>query len=107
MRRERSRNKVLNSLKDSPKRFKDLEKETGLSAAGLNDVRKIMLEEKVIELRKSYNLELKGIASSNIRRQIKRLQERNKNLEEQVTTLEEQLKVLEETKTSKKKKGKK
>jgi len=49
MRRERSRNKVLNSLKDSPKRFKDLEKETGLSAAGLNDVRKIMLEEKVIE----------------------------------------------------------
>tara|TARA_Y100000034_G_C6903647_1_gene418707 strand:- start:199 stop:636 length:438 start_codon:yes stop_codon:yes gene_type:complete len=33
------------------------------------------IEEKVIELRKSYNLELKGIASSNIRRQIKRLRD--------------------------------
>ena len=33
------------------------------------------IEDKVIELRKSYNLELKGIASSNIRRQIKRLKD--------------------------------
>src|SRR3989344_4338357 len=33
------------------------------------------IEDKVIELRKSYNLELKGIASSNIRRQIKRLRD--------------------------------
>jgi hypothetical protein len=33
------------------------------------------IEEKVIELRKSYNLELKGIASSNIRRQVKRLKD--------------------------------
>jgi len=33
------------------------------------------IEEKVIDLRKSYNLELKGIASSNIRRQIKRLRD--------------------------------
>jgi len=33
------------------------------------------IEDKVIELRRSYNLELKGIASSNIRRQIKRLKD--------------------------------
>ncbi len=49
VRRERSRNKVLISLSNSPKRFKDLEKETGLSAAGLNGIRIILLEEKVIE----------------------------------------------------------
>ena len=46
MRRERSRNKVLISLRNSPKRFTDLEKETNLSAAGLNDIRIILLEEK-------------------------------------------------------------
>ena len=40
---------------------------------GLLDSKEI--EEKVIDLRKSYNLELKGIASSNIRRQIKRLKD--------------------------------
>ena len=33
------------------------------------------IEESVINIRKSYNLELKGIASSNIRRQIKRLKD--------------------------------
>ena len=33
------------------------------------------IEENVITLRKTYNLELKGIASSNIRRQIKRLKD--------------------------------
>ncbi len=33
------------------------------------------IEENVINLRKSYNLELKGIAPSNIRRQIKRLKD--------------------------------
>jgi predicted transcriptional regulator len=49
MRRERSRNKVLISLRNSPKRFTDLEKETNLSAAGLNDIRIILLEEKIIE----------------------------------------------------------
>jgi predicted transcriptional regulator len=49
MKRQRSREKVLISLKTGPKRFKDLEKETELSAAGLNDIRKILLEEKVIE----------------------------------------------------------
>ena len=37
------------------------------------DSRKI--EASVINIRKSYNLELKGIASSNIRRQIKRLKD--------------------------------
>lgn len=33
------------------------------------------IENNVINIRKSYNLELKGIASSNIRRQIKRLKD--------------------------------
>jgi len=33
------------------------------------------VEEEVITLRKKYNLELKGIASSNIRRQLKRLKD--------------------------------
>ncbi|MBU2634513.1 MAG: hypothetical protein KJ674_04690 [Nanoarchaeota archaeon] len=33
------------------------------------------IEEKVIQLRKDYNLQLKGIASSNIRRQLKRLKD--------------------------------
>lgn len=33
------------------------------------------IEEKVINIRNSYNLELKGVASSNIRRQIKRLKD--------------------------------
>jgi len=33
------------------------------------------IEENVINIRKSYNLELKGIAPSNIRRQIKRLRD--------------------------------
>lgn len=33
------------------------------------------IEDKVIEIRKQYNLPLKGIASSNIRRQLKRLKD--------------------------------
>jgi|SRR3989344_5244522 len=33
------------------------------------------IEDNVISIRKSYNLELKGVASSNIRRQIKRLRD--------------------------------
>ena len=49
-RRERSRNMVKNVLKIEPKRFTDIEKETGLSAAGLNEIRKILLEEKEIVL---------------------------------------------------------
>ncbi len=47
-RRERSRNKVLIALKSEPKRFKDLLEETKLSAAGLDAIRKILLEEKLI-----------------------------------------------------------
>jgi len=47
-RRERSRNMVMNVLKTEPKRFKDLQEETGLSAAGLDEIRKILLEEKKI-----------------------------------------------------------
>ena len=38
-----------------------------------------------------------------VRRNIKKLQERNNNLQEQISTLEEQVKVLEETKKKKKK----
>ena len=41
-----------------------------------------------------------------VRRNIKRIQERNNNLQEQVETLEDQVKVLEETKEKKKKKRK-
>jgi uncharacterized protein YlxW (UPF0749 family) len=41
-----------------------------------------------------------------VRRNIKRLQERNNTLQEQINTLEEQVKVLEETKEKKKKKRK-
>jgi len=41
-----------------------------------------------------------------VRRNIKRIQERNNNLQEQIETLEDQVKVLEETKEKKKKKRK-
>lgn len=47
-RREMSRNKVLIALRNKPKQFKDLLIDTKLSAAGLNEIRKILLEEKVI-----------------------------------------------------------
>lgn len=49
MRRERSRNKVLISLQNNPKRFKDLEKETELSPAGLTTILKLLTAEKKIE----------------------------------------------------------
>ena len=64
-RRERSRNKVLIALKSEPKRFKDLLEETKLSAAGLDAIRKILLEEKLIvheliEKKAVYRLTKKG-----------------------------------------------
>ena len=48
-RRELSRNKVLNSLRKSPKRFKELLADTELTPSGLNEIRKILLDEKLIE----------------------------------------------------------
>jgi len=39
---------VLIALKNKPKQFKDLLERTGLSAVGLNEIRKILLEEKII-----------------------------------------------------------
>jgi len=49
IRREKSRNKVLISLQNSSKRFKDLEKETELSPAGLSAILKLLTTEKEIE----------------------------------------------------------
>lgn len=49
MRRERSRNKVLISLRRGSKRFKDLEKETELSSAGLSAILKLLVTGKEIE----------------------------------------------------------
>ena len=46
---EKSRYKVLKSLKNEPKRFKELQKETELSAAGLSKILKILTSEKEIE----------------------------------------------------------
>ncbi len=67
-RRERSRNKVLIALKNEPKRFKDLEKETKLSPAGLTQILKILKEESKIEPtlidgKSGYKLTKKGIVS--------------------------------------------
>lgn len=50
MKRERSMNKVINSLQKGSKRFKDLEKDTKLSPAGLNDTLKMMKKENMVEL---------------------------------------------------------
>lgn len=47
--REKSRGRVMRFLKE-PKRFTDLQKETGLSPAGLNEALKIMKEKKEIKL---------------------------------------------------------
>ena len=48
-RREKSRYNVLKSLENEPKRFKELQKETELSAAGLSKILKILTSEKKIE----------------------------------------------------------
>jgi len=65
MKRERSQNKIINSLKKEPKRFTDLKKETGLSDAGLNETLKVMKKENVIETilvddKQKYRLTKKG-----------------------------------------------
>jgi len=58
------------------------------------------VEEKAINLRKKYNLELRGIASSNIRRQLKRLKDlfliENVNNKYRITENESLLKIFEE-----------
>lgn len=59
---------VLNALKIKPQGFGSLEKSTGLSAAGLNDIRKILLNEKLIEStiidgKKAYKITEKGTIS--------------------------------------------
>jgi|TARA_B110000495_G_C22753040_1_gene441159 predicted transcriptional regulator len=68
IKRERSRNKIFIALKNEPKRFTDLQKDTGLSAVGLTSILKIMLEEKEIKLdlidnNKKYKLTKKGTIS--------------------------------------------
>ena len=69
MKRERSQNKIINSLKKEPKRFTDLKKETGLSDAGLNETLKVMKKENVIETilvddKQKYRLTKKGVRST-------------------------------------------
>jgi len=58
------------------------------------------IEDRVIEMRKSYNLELKGIASSNIRRQIKRLRDlfliENVNNKYRINEKEDLISIFEE-----------
>ena len=68
MKRERSRNKVIIALNHEPKRFTDLQKDTGLSAVGLTSILKILQEEKEIKLelidnKKKYKLTKKGTIS--------------------------------------------
>ncbi|MFH1209721.1 MAG: hypothetical protein V1663_02955 [archaeon] len=58
------------------------------------------IEEKVIEIRKQYNLPLRGIASSNIRRQLKRLKDlfliENINNKYRINENEELLNIFEQ-----------
>jgi len=68
LKREKSRLMVFVALKDEPKRFTDLEKDTGLSAVGLTSILKILLKEKeiVLELlnnKRKYKLTKKGTIS--------------------------------------------
>jgi hypothetical protein len=69
-RREISRNKVLISLERKAKRTKDILKDTKLSPAGWNVIRKILLEEREIEHtlidgKEGYQLSDRGIISVN------------------------------------------
>ena len=68
MKRERSRNKVFIALKNEPKRFSDLEKDTGLSPVGLTSILKILKEEneivlELIDNKRKYKLTKKGTLS--------------------------------------------
>lgn len=67
LRRKKSREKVLYFLKEGSKRFVDLKRETGLSPRGLNEIRKILLEEGLIQQTqsKAYELTEKGKEMSN------------------------------------------
>lgn len=69
--RKKSRDKVIFALKSGAKRFVDLKSETGLSPIGLNDIRKILLEEGLIHQiqnnnSKGYELTEKGKKDSDI-----------------------------------------
>ena len=61
---------------------------------------------RILSQRDTNRVEIAKEQLIKVRRNIKRLQERNNNLQEQISTLEEQVKVLEETKEKKKKKRK-
>jgi predicted transcriptional regulator len=68
MKRERSRNKIFVALRNKPKRFTDLEVDTGLSAVGLTSILKILQKEGEIKLeliddKKKYKLTKKGTVS--------------------------------------------
>jgi len=63
--REKSVNKIINALKKEPKRFNELQKETGLSAVGLSDTLKVMKNYNMIETilvndKQKYRLGKKG-----------------------------------------------
>lgn len=65
MKRLRSKSKIINSLKKGDKRFTDLQNETGLSPAGLNETLKVMKQENVVESilvgnKQKYRLTKKG-----------------------------------------------
>lgn len=49
MRRERSKGLIIKSLEKEPKRFKELQSETELSAVGLSDTLKVMKDENMVE----------------------------------------------------------
>jgi len=63
--REKSANKIINSLKKEPKRFTELQKETRLSAVGLSDTLKVMKNYNMVETilvndKQKYRLAKKG-----------------------------------------------
>ena len=58
---------------------------------------------RILSQRDTNRVEIAKEQLIKVRRNIKKIQERNNNLQEQIETLEEQVKVLEETKKKKKK----
>ena len=58
---------------------------------------------RIVSQRDTNRVEIAKEQLIKVRRNIKKIQERNNNLQEQIETLEEQVKVLEETKKKKKK----
>jgi hypothetical protein len=65
MKREMSVSKVIRELRKGAKRFKDLEEDTGLSPAGLNETLKMMkqnrmIEKNIVDKKQLYRLTGKG-----------------------------------------------